>query len=561
MVKKSGKKNISVFIACPEELAAERKWFRTAIDQLNAGFAHGANVRFEPLGWEGASAVPARRSQSLINGEIDRCDVFILSLHRSWGQASPDAAPYSSLTEQEFHRALDRRQRDGAPQIFAFFKRVDAALEADAGSELEKVLELRCRLEETGQVMYRYIDDNEKSFIDGIDLYLQAYAKGEPGSVDKTQDAVVLPAHATEAVNRAREEISRQIRSAEATGKEAEAASLRIESLQLQAAEEAAGLAKEGLLEHARRKFVLVVSDTANIHILYLAYEFFQRTGDLASALNVLEKRLLLSDLDKKSSEIAASAYCSLGCRYKARGDLPKAEQMYWKSLAINEALGRKEGMASAYGNLGFVYKTRGDFDQAEEMCRKSLAINEALGRKEGMAKQYGNLGILYKTQGDFDKAEEMYRKSLAINEALGRKEGMAKQYGNLGILYKTRGELNLGEEMYWKSLALNETLGRKEGVARQYENLGVLYKTRGDLDRGEKMYRKSLAINEALGRKEDMASDYGNLGILYKTRGDLDRAQEMYQKSLELFRTLHSPASDVVNHANQLLVNLQKGI
>ena len=66
---------------------------------------------------------------------------------------------------------------------------------------------------------------------------------------------------------------------------------------------------------------------------------------------------------------------------------------MHEKSLAINEALGRKEGMASAYGNLGNLYQTRGDLDRAEEMYEKSLAINEALGRKEGMAsdRQPGN--------------------------------------------------------------------------------------------------------------------------------------------------------------------------
>ena len=93
-------------------------------------------------------------------------------------------------------------------------------------------------------------------------------------------------------------------------------------------------------------------------------------------------------------------------------------------------------------------------------MYQKALAINEALGRKEGISIQYGNLGILYKTRGELESAEEMYQKSLAINEALGRKEGMAKQYGNLGTLYQTRGELDSAEEMYQKALVLFTELG-----------------------------------------------------------------------------------------------------
>ena len=54
-----------------------------------------------------------------------------------------------------------------------------------------------------------------------------------------------------------------------------------------------------------------------------------------------------------------------------------------------------------ATGNLGIVYLTRGDLDEAEAMYRPSLALNEELGRKEGMANQYGNLGMLLIRRGD----------------------------------------------------------------------------------------------------------------------------------------------------------------
>ena len=110
---------------------------------------------------------------------------------------------------------------------------------------------------------------------------------------------------------------------------------------------------------------------------------------------------------------------------------------MHKKALAIDEKLGRQEGMASDYGNLGLIYQRRGELDRAEEMHRKSLAIDEKLGRQEGMAIDYGNLGLVYQTRGDLDRAEEMHKKSLAIDEKLGCKEGMASDYGNLGSIAK----------------------------------------------------------------------------------------------------------------------------
>ena len=107
---------------------------------------------------------------------------------------------------------------------------------------------------------------------------------------------------------------------------------------------------------------------------------------------------------------------------------------------------------AAAWGNLGLIYRKRGGLDRAEEMHQKSLAIEEKLGRQEGMASDYSNLGLIYEKRGELDRAEEMYQKALAINEKLGRQEGMAINYGNLGLIYKAREELDRAEEMYQKA-------------------------------------------------------------------------------------------------------------
>ena len=79
-------RTIRVFIASPGDLAVERRAFKDVLEELNAGFADGAGVIFEPLAWEETLAVMTRRSQGLINQEIDRCDVFVLAMHRRWWQ-------------------------------------------------------------------------------------------------------------------------------------------------------------------------------------------------------------------------------------------------------------------------------------------------------------------------------------------------------------------------------------------------------------------------------------------------------------------------------------------
>lgn len=529
------KRKISVFIASPGDLSVERQLFRDVIGQLNIGFGDGANIEFEALGWEDTLASTGRRNQDVINAEVDRCDVFILALYRRWGQEVPDSQIYSSYTEEEFHRAFDRWKKCGTPEIFVFFKRVDAASEADPGTQLQKVMSFRRHLEDTRKVLYRYFN-NEASFTEEIDRHLRTYAKGELPKLDLKRDALVLPMAALEEVKKARAVAAKKADEAEKAHDEAEKSRLKIEAMQLQIAEDAAQFALEGKIEYARQKFSEIVIESENIRILFLGFEFFNRIGDLDAALLVLEKWLNLSGPDKQSGE-TASAYGNLGIIHETRGDHKRAEEMYQRALAIQVSLGLKSGVASQSGNLGTLYLKQGELKLAEDLFNRVLRIEAELNIKDGTT--YGNLGILYQKQGDSKHAEQMHLKSLAIAEEISDKMGMANQYGNLGIIYKERGKFKRAEEMYKKSLAIEELLGHKEGMAADYANLGVLYQQQDDVERAEEMCKKSLAISEDVGVAFGIAYASGNLGAVYLQKKEPKSAEEMIRRALTIFEEL----------------------
>ncbi len=198
-------RTIKVFIASPGDLAVERRAFKEVLDELNKGFGEGAGIEFEPLAWEETLAVMTRRSQGLINQDIDRCDVFVLAMHRRWGQEAPDAKPYSSYTEEEFHRAFDRWHRTGTPTIFVFFKDIDPGQMADPGKQLQQVLDFRRQLEAQRQLIYRPFADVD-GFRDVLQRHLKAYVKGELPKADAALDKVILPQHALEEVHKERAE-------------------------------------------------------------------------------------------------------------------------------------------------------------------------------------------------------------------------------------------------------------------------------------------------------------------------------------------------------------------
>ncbi len=248
-------------------------------------------------------------------------------MDRRWGQEAPDAKPYSSYTEEEFYRALERWKTGAKPEIFVFFKRVDAAPEADPGPQLKKVMDFRKQLEETRQVLYHYFD-GDQSFIAEVDRHLRAYAKGELPKTDMQQGIVILPVSAVEEVERAKSIAIQKSEEAEKAHNVERASQLKIEEMQLQNAEDAAKLSKEGKVEFARQRFSELVVESENLRILHLSYEFYYRTGDLDSAFLVMEKWLNLSSAEEKSSDTAA-ALGNLGILYLTQGELGHVEEIY----------------------------------------------------------------------------------------------------------------------------------------------------------------------------------------------------------------------------------------
>lgn len=550
---------IKVFIASPGDLAVERRAFKEVVDELNQGFGRGAHVTFEALGWEDALATVGRRPQSVINQDIDCCDIFVLVMWRRWGQPAPDAAPLSSYTEEEFYRALSRFEKEGTPVLFVFFKHIDPAQMSDPGPQLEKVLAFRKKLEQTRKVMYRSFSD-ELSFRLEIDTHLAAFVDGKCEMCDDDRAVPVIPdsiqakldeyraeaesaldelnklraqaQHAIEEAEKARTEARDATTRAEAAERVAEATSV-VDSLTL--AEEAANAALNGRIEEARQQFAKVLDGTTNLGVLYLGFEFYYRIGELAEAERLMRRSLAIGGPNAETVS-TAKAYSSLGVLLLTRGDLDRAEAMHRKSLEINEKVGQFDGIASDFGNIGNVLNHRGDFDGAEAMHRKSLELNEKLGRRKGIASNYGNLGNVVKNRGDSEGAESMYRKALEIHEKLGWLVGMASDYGNLGVVLKGRGDLDGAEMMFRKSLEINKRLSRLEGTAINLGNLGSVLRMRGDLDGAESMYREALEINESLGRIRGMASNYANLGNILRTRGDGNRAQIAWSKSRDLY-------------------------
>jgi hypothetical protein len=315
-------KEISVFLASPGDLAPERKVFKEKIDALNAGFADGAGVKYIPLGWEDVLATTGRRTQAVINKEVQRCDLFILALHRRWGQEAPDS-DYSSYTEEEFQLAFDRWKKTKAPEVLVFFKTVDSASVADPGPELKKVLAFRKKLEQEKVTLIRNFS-SDADFANEVDRHLRAFARGEWQQLDAGTAPVEFPKKSISAlqkgsrrnpssITRGKTQSSIQ-KHAGASPKKLEIAAkadltlVKAQDTELTLARAAVDAALAGRIQDATILFAKATENTTDLTILAVAAEFFRQIGDVENATTLVKRQASIA----RDRMIAAQHYLAL---------------------------------------------------------------------------------------------------------------------------------------------------------------------------------------------------------------------------------------------------------
>ena len=156
--------SLRVFIASPGGLAVERRTFQEMLDKYSKIEGKGRGVIFEAVGWEETLGSVGKRPQETINEELRECDYFLLVLHNRWGSET-GSRRYSSGSEEEYHEARKCLNAGTMKQMGVLFKTVDAAMMADPGPQLQKVLEFKKKLEEEKSGLYKTFED-----VDGFEI-------------------------------------------------------------------------------------------------------------------------------------------------------------------------------------------------------------------------------------------------------------------------------------------------------------------------------------------------------------------------------------------------------
>ncbi|HND22504.1 MAG TPA: tetratricopeptide repeat protein, partial [Acidobacteriota bacterium] len=188
---------------------------------------------------------------------------------------------------------------------------------------------------------------------------------------------------------------------------------------------------------------------------------------------------------------------------------------------------------SNALNELAELYRDQGNLPKAESLHQRALAIREKVFGPDhiAVARSLNNLGLLYRDKGDFGKAEQLLLRSQAIRE---KKLGMnhpsiAVGFNNLALIAEHKGDYAQAESLYQRALEIQEkAVGQQHpDTALFLAHLAKLNRRKGDYAKAQHQQQQALAIFERAYQTDhsDIASGLNNLSGIYQIQGQIAQA------------------------------------
>ena len=283
------------------------------------------------------------------------------------------------------------------------------------------------------------------------------------------------------------------------------------------------------------------------IERLYQESRKLLESGQHDAALPLAERALTLAEktFASKSPTIIANTANNLARIYHQKGDIPKAESLYLRSLAIFEKYPETMPDAGIFPltNLARLYLDKPDYDSAEPLYQRALTIKEtrwgANHPETALTLYY--LAAVYAGKGDYERTESIARRALDIFEKSSGTEhpNVALMLEILGSLLQNKGDYAEAESLFQRVLAIREKAFGNEhiSVAQSLYTIANLTARKGDYGKAEPLYRRALTIQEkAKGAQDRFVAVYlKGLASLYMRKGDFAQAEPLLQRSLSI--------------------------
>lgn len=182
----------------------------------------------------------------------------------------------------------------------------------------------------------------------------------------------------------------------------------------------------------------------------------FQRLGRYEDALHIY--RQVEASSHALTPGDRAHLYANLGALYRRLGDPWKAMDTYRSALNLYSTQHDSDGEISVFKNIGIVYALDiGDLPKAEPLFARALAIAVQTGNQREAMQGHLYLGETYLRQRSLEKALLEFQNALAMSNKLGTTEEQWKSLYGVGRIKDLQGDEQAAEANYRQAIVIIE--------------------------------------------------------------------------------------------------------
>ncbi|GEM_PF-2032203 len=152
------------------------------------------------------------------------------------------------------------------------------------------------------------------------------------------------------------------------------------------------------------------------------------------------------------------------------RGDVARAEQLFFQSLELAQQAGDRRQQGLAHRQLGFLFAHEQRFADSAAHMEPALQLARETGDERWASNLLNDMGMLALYEGRLQDAEWLYSESLALRSKLEDAWGVAGSLGNLGEIAAKLGQTSLARERLNQSLNSFWQLRDKRSVVESFE-------------------------------------------------------------------------------------------
>ena len=236
-----------------------------------------------------------------------------------------------------------------------------------------------------------------------------------------------------------------------------------------------------------------------------------------------------------------AAIHNNLAVLHMFRGDWDKSEQLFLKSLKLEQEHYNLNGVSVCYNNLGGLMDDKGDAKRSLYYLEEALKLQKMLNEPYNITNIYNNIGVTWMDHNEFGKAEDALKHSLQTAVDFGFFRNIVASLNNLGALYFKKGDWNQSISLYEQAITKSQENNFNEGLLRSFNNLGEVYEKQNELNLAYDLYFKGLELLPSVSDDNIKAELYGNLGSVLTKLHKFKEAYSFLVESLDFFKSISS--------------------